>query len=142
MWFRSTIARKKSVGLTVLMAGIAVAMITATAGPAAARGPAPSPFAGCYGDGTFLVVAVSDSGRIAGDYVGIGISGRIANDGYLELTYRWSTPVFDDPQHGGGRKKFSSSATGIAALDEGGNLFGVLQWDGGSISEFFWPRCK
>jgi hypothetical protein len=113
--------------------------ITATSVSAQAAKATPSPFAGeyCFG---LCHVTVSASGSITGTCAAFDgfppkISGHISADGAIKLTISTN-------RHGKGNNPTRETATGIAALDENGNLYGVLEWSDGQLGEFFWYRCE
>lgn len=127
---------------------VATACISLLPNSAIAGTPS-SPFAGCYADGS---ITISKGGRISGAWddldTSISLSGRIWNDGYLELTWKYTTYHSGwDLLPGGDRGPNHTSTTveyvGFGALDEHGNLYGeLMETYFGSTSEFFWPRCE
>jgi hypothetical protein len=108
------------------------AVCTAALPNRAVAGPEPSPFEGHYVCSSFLEIRIAGSGRVGGSLFGMKISGTIWNDGFMVLD--WPTPTWDSQRR---QKVYYRTIIGLAALDENGNLYGVL--DG---SEFFWPRCE
>jgi hypothetical protein len=113
-----------------------------------------SPFAGTFlVEGPFydVQITISDSGRIQGPFVGLvgfdfgalayvvaEISGSIANDGSLKVK---DTLVRYDRTTGKRIDSFSNSYIGVGALDESGNLYGVLTTKKGEYPrEFSWRR--
>ena len=141
MWSDSMTAGGHSVrgmiGLAVLAAGLLVGVPDrALAGP--------SPFAGHYFDGN-SEITVSSTGSIRAK---IGMqtlfAGRIADDGAIALTYTFGTfsgDIWMRGSHGGGGGKGTTiTVYGTAALDADGNLYGVVEWPGGSLQQLFWAR--
>src|SRR5262249_60871363 len=110
---------------------------------ARAGNPQPSPFAGRYdlGDG-MCRITISSSGRIKDS--GGAISGRISGDGVMTLTVPFSIGWGVPPGRGGGGKA-TITYEGVAALDDDGNLYGVLAYVnpyGVTFSySVFWVRC-
>jgi hypothetical protein len=118
----------------MLLLAVGAALMVGTPQPAHAGKSEPSPFAGDYCGGDILHVRINSSGRITGSFLGKKISGKISDAG--EMVLKWPVAMWDSS--GPGRKKtYYRTITGLAALDEDGNLYGIL--DG---YEFFWPRCE
>jgi hypothetical protein len=117
----------------MLLLAVGAALMVGTPQPAHAGKSEPSPFAGDYCWGDILHVRISSSGGIIGSFLGKKISGVISDAGVMVL--KWPVVTWDSTRPGG--KTSYRTITGLAALDEDGNLFGIL--DG---QEFFWPRCE
>jgi hypothetical protein len=132
--------------LVVLLGTIALGLVSGAPEPAHADKPQPSPFAGCYlsadDASAAWLITISDSGRITFEPIqgsqndGGRVSGRVSDDGLIKLTYR--IRLGGRPLGGG---VLTSHAIGLAALDDFGNMYGVLEWEDGRVTEFFWPRC-
>jgi hypothetical protein len=136
--------RGKSVRAVVLLAALAAALATGVREQARAGGSSPSPFAGHYDVGNGQCrITISDSGRISDSEH--ALSGRITDDGLMTLTVPfnigWGVPP---GRHGGGGRS-TVTFEGIAALDEYGNLHGVLTHQNryGVVLTLgvFWLRC-
>jgi len=146
MSFRSMMSRGKSVCPMFLLTAFAVGLWAGASGQARAGGSDPSPFAGCFLTGNG-VVTISDSGRITGSsssfYSSSQTSGSISNTGEIKLTVVVTSLGDLDPGRPK-RSKTTYAATGLGALDDEGNLYGVLVWEsvlGTVTAPFFWPRC-
>jgi hypothetical protein len=131
--------RGKSRALVIALAAMAAFPSIGLLEKATAAGPRTSPFAGDYCP-SYASIEISGSGRITGTtWFGGEISGRISDTGAIDL--KWPLqPSLDIGRHRRGPAFIK--AIGMAALDERGNLYGVLRWEDGSVSEFFWPRCE
>jgi hypothetical protein len=135
--FHLTSSNWKPAIRTYLLLGFAVLIIVAPS-EAVARGS--SPFAGCYSDGT-LAITISGGGRISDSNYYVDLSGRIWDDGYIELTYTRYFISFDRTR-GRRSNSYTTFAVGYGALDADGNLYGALQWSTGETSDFLWLRCQ
>lgn len=124
-----------------LRLSVALAALLLAGAPDTIRAAGASPFAGayCFFGGT---VIINNSGRLAGEEVCFldcqtktSISGRVANDGSMELTVTtWARGK-------GWRVIRTTHAVGVGALDENGSLYGWLDWDDGGGGPFLWFRC-
>lgn len=152
--FPTTTCLPKITRVVLTTATLFVTAHVGSADRAAVAKAQPSPFAG-----TFLVegpfydvrITISDSGKIQGSFSGLvffdfgalayveaEISGSIANDGSLKVK---DVLVRYDPTTGKRIDSFSNTYTGVGALDEFGNLYGVLKSrKGQDTKEFLWPR--
>jgi hypothetical protein len=134
MLIPSLMSAVKTVRAMALLGALAVGLTVGAPGRARAQA---SPFAGDYITVSGAdQITVSDTGRFTG-YSGLsGLSGRIADDGRVTLTMT----VFLGGDGLGGRKGKppTAKATGVATLDELGNMYWLLHWDSGLISEVYW----
>ncbi|MCW5551340.1 MAG: hypothetical protein KIS67_04155 [Verrucomicrobiae bacterium] len=133
---------------TLLLAGI-----IGLGWPALAAKAAPSPFAGTWCDSdphglNISGLVISSSGKISGSVENVfykeEYSGSISSDGMLKLvvttTSRGKTSF--DGYNPRGTIRTRTVCTGIVALDEQGNIVGVIQigdWDPVVI---LWERCS
>jgi hypothetical protein len=137
-------SRGNWVRAVVVLAALAAGLVSSVHEQARAGGSSPSPFAGHYdvGDGQCRII-ISDSGRISD--TGHALSGRITNDGLMTVTVPfnigWGVPP---GRHGGGGNS-TITYEGLAALDEYGNLHGVLTYQNRYGVVFtlpvLWLRC-
>lgn len=103
-----------------------------------------NPFAGHYSSGE-QNISISATGSIR---IKIGMqtlfTGRIAADGSIALTFTIGSTFGDmwmrGSHGGGGGKGTTITVYGTAALDADGNLYGVVEWPGGSLQQLFWAR--
>ena len=135
---RSTTFHARLIRFAYLLCGLSAAATASAPDQALAAGS--SRFAGCYG-AEGLIITVSGSGRIsdANDYV--KLTGRIWDDGYMELTYTRYLINFDRSRGPRG-STYTITADAYGALDADGNLYGVLEWSTGEVSSFLWLRCE
>jgi hypothetical protein len=133
--------------LVVVSAGLAVG----AAERVRAGGPSPSPFAGHYATGGPCWITISSNGSIRGSSDGFfdsNLRGSISATGEIVFTYDTTlgTGNWDGDAHGGRKhpSKITWTVTGLAALDDEGNLYGVAVWDsvlGTYTGQFLWTRC-
>jgi hypothetical protein len=143
---RSMLCVANPARLLLLLGAIAVAVPSGAPEVALAGKRQPSPFAGCYLSADDFsaawLITISDSGRITFEPTqgsrndGASVSGCVWEDGLIEIT--WKIRLGGRPIGGG---VLTSHAVGLAALDDFGNMPGVLEWDDGQVTGFFWPRC-
>ena len=136
--FHLTFSTWKPALRTYLLLGLFTLVTTVAPREAAARGS--SPFAGGYSDGT-LTISISGAGRISDSNYYVDLSGRIWDDGYIELTYTRYFISFDRTR-GRRSSSYTVTAAGYGALDADGNLNGDLQWSTGEVGDFFWVRFE
>src|SRR5262245_18910881 len=146
MSLRSMMSRLKSVRTMVVLAAIAAGLVAGSSGQSLASGSEPGSFAGCFLTGNG-VVTISDSGRITGATSTFcsssKTSGSISDTGEITLTVVVTSLGELDPGWPK-RAKTTYTAAGLGALDDDGNLYGVLVWEsvlGTVTAPFFWPRC-
>ena len=143
MCFHTMMSRGNWVRSVVVLAGLAAGLVSGFPEQTRAGGSSPSPFAGHYDVGNGQCrITISDSGRISDSEH--ALSGRITNDGLMTLTVPFNIGGGVPPgRHGGGRSTVTFE--GIAALDEYGNLHGVLTHQNryGVVLTLgvFWLRC-
>lgn len=148
---RATTQTGRPAWLTIAAIATAAGLCTSWPELACAAKPQPSPFAGCYGDGVTFLITIDDSGRISGSGLIGGslavdysdISGSISETGVIKLTLVETFFNLDSGRIG----RLRYEGTGLGALDDVGNLFGVLEVHlfkrpNGDPEPFFWPPCQ
>ena len=142
MSFRSMMSRLRSVRTMVVLAAIAAGLVAGSSGQSSASASEPSPFAGEYGCSSLLDISISNTGRIDGYqqefFVERRFRGSISPTGAMTLNVE---EIRYSPDPGSRPFRFHYTVTGLGALDEEGNLQGVLEFDDGGLWPFFWPRC-
>lgn len=151
MSFRSSTSRGLSVRPMLLLASLAAGLWAGTPEQACAGGSDRSPFAGHYATGGPCWITISRTGSIRGSSDGFfdsNLRGNISATGEIMFTYDTTLGAGNwDGDVPGGRSSPSQitwTVTGLAALDDEGNLYGVAVWEsvlGTFTGEFLWTRC-
>lgn len=151
MGSRIVMSRGNWVRAMVLLAVVSAGLAVDVAERARAGGASPSPFAGHYATGGPCWITISSDGSIRGSSDGFfdsNLRGSISATG--EIVFAYDTTLGTGNWDGGargGRKhpsKITWTATGLAALDDDGNLYGVAVWEsilGTYTGQFLWTRC-
>jgi hypothetical protein len=136
--------QERSVHPLVLLAAMLAGFVSGAPHRAHAANSGSSPFAGCYIDYANpdglprpYFITIDDAGRISATIpFGGQLSGSISDSGSMRVTV---VEKFIGDHGGVHRIRYRYS--GFGALDEFGNLYGVLQNQYGGVWEFFWQRC-